>query len=146
MRDLGGAGIAADQLELGAERILQQHRVDVGIGARALAADGERLGQRCRPGLHRRGVPGDEDADLVGAAAEPGELGRVELRVGLPISGSIAMPRLKVPKDEAVLRRDVVEIVRGLRLPAPGMFCATSDGLPGICLPMWRASMRAKIS
>ena len=38
-RDLGGARIAADQPELDAERVLQQRRVDVGIGARALAAD-----------------------------------------------------------------------------------------------------------
>ena len=40
----------------------------------------------------------DEDAGLVGAAAEPGEFRRIELRtLAPPISGSIAMPRLKMP-------------------------------------------------
>ena len=62
--------------------------------------------------LIRRGVPDHEHADLVGAAAEPAELGRVERDVGSPpISGSIAMPRLKMPMVGAVLRRDVVEII-----------------------------------
>src|SRR5262245_63031131 len=27
--------------------------------------------------------------------------------------------------------------------PAPVMFCGTTSGLPGMCLPMWRATSRA---
>ena len=30
-----------------------------------------------------------------------------------------------------------------IRLPAPGMLRGTTLGLPGMCLPMWRATMRA---
>jgi hypothetical protein len=30
-----------------------------------------------------------------------------------------------------------------LRLAAPGMFCTTTAGLPGMCRPKWRASARA---
>ena len=29
------------------------------------------------------------------------------------------------------------------KLPAPGMFFGTIDGLPGMCLPRWRATSRA---
>ena len=42
----------------------------------------------------------------------------------------------------AILRRDVVEIVGHLQVPAPGMFCTTIAGLPGMCLPRCRARMR----
>jgi hypothetical protein len=33
--------------------------------------------------------------------------------------------------------------IAALMLPAPGMFCATTAGRPGMCLPMKRASRRA---
>ena len=32
------------------------------------------------------------------------------------------------------------------KLPAPGMFFGTTLGLPGMCLPRWRASSRPKVS
>ena len=32
------------------------------------------------------------------------------------------------------------------KLPAPGMFFGTTLGLPGTCLPIWRASIRPQTS
>ncbi len=60
-----------------------------------------------------------------------------------PISGSNGMPRwmvaIAVPSLGATL---VMKLIRRRPL-APGMFCTTVVGLPGRCLPRWRANRRA---
>ena len=35
-----------------------------------------------------------------------------------------------------------VHIIAAIRLPAPSMFSTTIVGLPGMCLPIWRAIVR----
>ena len=52
-----------------------------------------------------------------------------------PISGSIAMPREKVPMTEPSLGAALYRKLAARRLPAPAMFCGTIVGLPGICRP-----------
>ncbi len=37
-------------------------------------------------------------------------------------------------------------VLAARKLPAPGMFLGTTVGLPGMCLPMWRASSRPQVS
>ena len=72
--DLGGAGIAGHELDVGAEHVLVEVGEDIELAARAGAAERDRLLEEVLPGLHRRGVPGDADADRVGDGAEPGQL------------------------------------------------------------------------
>ena len=76
------AGIAVDDLEIGAEHAVEDARELVGIGARAGAADRELLGEEVvelgdAGTLHRHA-----DADFVVGAADPGEFRGVE-RVAL---------------------------------------------------------------
>src|SRR5262249_15541894 len=94
---------------------LEQQRIDVRIRARAFAADRERPGDDVVPGFYRRGVPGDEYAGLVGAAAEPGEFRRVELHVGAADQRLHRHAAAEGADGQAVLRRDVVEKVRELQ-------------------------------
>src|SRR5262249_11405004 len=115
---LVAAGIAADQLNLGAEQILQQPREIVGLGARALAGERERLCHRVRPGPDPARVPGGAQARARRDAAEPSELAGVELR--------LADERLerRAAGDRAdhaaVLGSHAVEIHRGLEAARTG--------------------------
>src|SRR5690349_10289815 len=79
-RDLVGARVAGYQLDRRTEHVLIEARENVRLRAWPLAAERRRFLQEIVPGLHRRGVPGDAGRDVVGDAAEPGELGAVEGR------------------------------------------------------------------
>src|SRR5215475_10208795 len=68
---LVAAGIAADELDLGAEQILQQAREIVGLGARAFAGEREPLCHRVLPGPDPARVPGGAQARARRDAAEP---------------------------------------------------------------------------
>ncbi len=80
--DVVGAVVAGDQLPFGAEHVLVEQRVDIGVGPRPFAPHVDRLLQRVLPGLHRRGRPGETEAHLVGDAAEPVHFRCIEGRAG----------------------------------------------------------------
>ena len=61
----------------------------------------------------------------------------------LPISGSMARPRLNMPIVAPSFGATLNRKFAARSEPAPGMFCTTTVGWPGMCLPMWRARMRA---
>ena len=71
----------------------------------------DRLLEEILPGLHRRGVPGDADADVVGDAAEPGELGAVEGRAAFQQRIDAGGARERAERG-AVLRRGGVDEIR----------------------------------
>ena len=77
--DVVAAGIAGDELHLGAEHVAHDQREGVGIGADRAAAEAELAREHVVPGLDRRGLPGGADAGLAGDGAEPGELDRIEV-------------------------------------------------------------------
>src|SRR5262249_50840032 len=77
---LAAARIAADDLHLGAEHAVENARELVGVGTHRGAADGDLLGEQVLELLDARGgVPRHAHAHLVVGAADPGELGAVEL-------------------------------------------------------------------
>ena len=57
----------------------------------------------------------------------------------LPSASSSAAAWETMPMAVPSLGATEVSQFASLKLPAPGMDCATTVGLPGICLPMWRA-------
>ena len=71
------------------------------------------------PGLHRRGVPGDAEADVVGDAAEPGELGAVEGRAAFQQRIDAGGAREGAERG-AVLRRRRVDEVRRAQAAGAG--------------------------
>ena len=74
--DVVAAGIAGDDLHLGAEHAVDDARELVGVGGRAGAADVELRGQQVfELGDLGAAVPHHADADLVVGAADPVELG-----------------------------------------------------------------------
>ena len=109
--DLVAARIAGDDFILVPSTPLSDLRELVGVGRAAGAADDQLLGQQVLELGDAAGVPGDADADFVVGAADPGELGGVELR------GLVAEQRIEAgaaaddAERRAVLRADVVEPV-----------------------------------
>ena len=57
-------------------------------------------------------------------------------------SGCIASPRANMPMVLPSFGAALNRKLAARRLPAPAMFCGTTVGLPGRCLPRWRASVR----
>jgi hypothetical protein len=108
-RDVIAAGIAADDLELGAENTVENARKLIGIGSLAGATDDELLFERIFKLGDAARLPGDADAHLVVGAADPGEL------VGLELSALGAQQRIECgaaadsAQCSAVLRPDIVE-------------------------------------
>ena len=79
-------------------------------------------------------------------APDPVELGGLEahaLRAELLVERH---GRRADADDGAVLRRTLKTWFTARKLPAPGMFLGTTVGLPGMCLPMWRARIRPQVS
>src|SRR5262249_29498521 len=107
-----GAVIAADELDLGVKDVEVEEREDIGIGARAIAAERDRLLQHVGPALDRRGMPADARRDLVGNAADPGELRTVELRAGAKERRNAHLPSESAERG-AVLRRKREQMLRG---------------------------------
>ena len=58
-------------------------------------------------------------------------------------SGAMPAMRVNVPKVSPSLGAAWEKYCATRKPPAPGMFCGTITGLPAMCLPMWRASVRA---
>ena len=71
------ADIAGDQLELGAEHLVEHDRPGVGFRARSGAGDDHLLLLHVVDGLERRRAPRDAEADILGDGADPGELAHV---------------------------------------------------------------------
>src|SRR5262249_14951257 len=110
--DVIAARIAGDDLHPGAEHAVDDAGELVGVGGGAGAAHGQFVGQEIfKPGDLGASVPHDADAHLVVGAADPVELGAVELR------GLAAEQRIKAgtapdgAEHEAVLGCDVEEPV-----------------------------------
>ncbi len=103
-----GPVVSADELDLRPEQVLDQQRVDVGLGPWALAAQGGLLRQQILPCLDRRPVPREADDDVLGHAAEPGELSTVELRPAE--KGRERQGSRKCANDRAVLWGNGVEV------------------------------------
>ena len=74
------ARIARDQLELGAQQVLDEIGEHFRVRTRPLSADHGPVPAQFGEGLGRRPVRGDADRDLVVHRPQPVELGRVELR------------------------------------------------------------------
>ena len=105
------AVIAAHQFDLGVEYVLVEEREHVGIGAGPVAAEDDRLGQNVVPVLDRGGMPRHAGRDLVGDAAEPRELGAVELRA-LREQGRDSHLAAEGADGGAVLRRRRIDVLR----------------------------------
>ena len=63
-------------------------------------------------------------------------------RPGVPRISSRIRPWLRIPIAVPSLGAMLNRWLAAAMLPAAGMFCATTDGWPGRCLPMWRATTR----
>ena len=110
-RDVVAAGIAGDDLELGAEHAVENAWELVGVGGLAGAADDQLLREHVFQLGDAAALPGDADADLVVGAADPGELVGLELRALGPqqrIEGGAAADG---GDGRAVLRADIVDPV-----------------------------------
>ena len=112
--------IAGDELQLDAEHVAHERRIGVGVGAGAFAADREAQLQRVLPGLDRRRVPGRAQRNLVGAAAEPGELGRIELHPGGADQRLDREAAAEGAEHRAVFRGHVVDVVGGVQAAGAG--------------------------
>src|SRR4051794_17599281 len=110
--DVIAAGIAGDDLHLGAEHVVENARELIRIGRRAGSAHRQLLGVEL---LELRDitrlVPGYADADLIIGAADPGELVAVELRLLVSEQRIEASAAADGAEHRAVLGRDVVEPV-----------------------------------
>jgi len=109
--DVIAAGIAGDDLELGAEHGVEHRGELIGVVTGAGRADGERLRQHILEFADAGGSQRDADADLVIGAADPGEFRGVVSRArfaeqrierGAPAGGA---------NHAAVARRSTVEII-----------------------------------
>src|SRR5215472_1870986 len=112
-RHIGASRIAGHKPHLGAEYVSEHDREDVGVGARALSRHRERDREAVAPGLHLRGVPRSADADLVGAAADPGEFARIEIGAARPDQRLHRHAAPEYAEHRAVLRGGVVNIIGG---------------------------------
>ena len=105
------AAIAADEPHAGAEHAVDDLGELIGVGAGAGMGDHQLLRQHVVESRDAARVPRHAEADFAAGAADPGELGRVELR------GLVAEQRLEGgraidgPETGPVARRGVVEQV-----------------------------------
>ena len=63
-----------------------------------------------------------------------------------PSRGSVGMLRLKTPITVPSRGEALNTWFAAARLPAPGRLTGTTVGLPGMCLPMCRATVRITVS
>ena len=109
--DLVAAGIAGDDLELGAEELVHHLRIDEGDGAARRGAGDDLALARVLDALDAGGVPDRHGLDHRRDRAEPLHLGGVELHAG-DADGLHGREGVGDHADiGAVLRRDVVEVV-----------------------------------
>src|SRR5262245_51350870 len=108
-----GVGIADDNLELGADHLVEELRALGRRGAGASAADVRLVNHRVRDGLDLVGVPGERDQHVRADAPHPVELTDLELQA--------AQPEHLVEDDAlahdanggAVFGRGVVDVIGG---------------------------------
>ena len=111
--DVAAARIAGHDLELRAEQVVGDRRIDHRGRARAGGADRDRFLLRVVDGAHAAFRPGDHDVVDVHHVADPVELAHVELDAGLP-ERLVGRRRLAEHREHgAVLGRDLVEPVGG---------------------------------
>src|SRR4029079_3116395 len=109
-----------DEANLGAERVAYESGERIRVGARAFAPDRERNLQGVREGLDLGLMPRDAKADLVGAAAEPGEFGGIILNAGRADQRLHCQPATEGSKRGPVLRRNVVKRISGIDAAGSG--------------------------
>ena len=110
--DIVAARITGHQPELGADRCVENFGKLIGVGRLARSADGQLVVLDLFQAGDAGRIPGNAHADLVIHAAEPIELGGIELRLGRAeqrIERSATADRAEC---RAVLGRDVVKPVR----------------------------------
>src|SRR5438874_7492079 len=142
-RDVVAARVAGDELQLGAEDGVHRLREDVGIGARAGAADED--GARVEVLEARDSGLAHDAHTLTSSLALPSQPNSAALNCApsVPSSGSKAMPRPMVPNTVPSRGAALYSQLASRRLPAPSMFFDTITGLPGRCRPICRARRRA---
>ena len=111
--DVAAAGIAGHDLELRAEQIVGDRRIEHRWRARAGGADRKRALLRVVDGAHADFGPGDHDVVDRHHVADPVEIAHVELDAGLAERLVGRRCLAEHGEDGAVLRRDLVEPVRG---------------------------------
>jgi hypothetical protein len=76
----------------------------------------------------------------------PGKFRPVELHFFRACKLIDVVGRIDHPKGQTVRFGDVIDIVGRDNGPAPGMFCTTISGFPGMCLPRYCATKRPQSS
>ena len=109
--DVVAAGIAANDLELGAEDAVEDARKLIGIGGLPRAADDQLVLEHICKLADTARFPRDADAHLIVGAADPGELVGLELCAARAQQGIECGATADGPDDGAVLRPDIVEPV-----------------------------------
>src|SRR5262245_36931271 len=105
--------VAAHDLELGAQDAVHGPRKQLGVGGWAGAADDHLDLEHILEVHMRRGVPGDHDAELLGRAADPLHLAHIEPHARVAEQDLARDWTLHGSDHGAVLRRNLVDIVRG---------------------------------
>src|SRR5262249_7538280 len=109
--ELGHSFVATDDLEPGAEYLVHCPREQLRVGRRTGAADDHLALEHIVNGLLGSRVPGDHDAELVGRAADPLHLARIETHAGVAKQDLRRDRALHRTDHGAVLGGDLVNIV-----------------------------------
>ena len=101
--------VAGDDLEFGAEQIVERMRSELGVGARG-GADDQLLLHRLPYRLDARRVPGHADMDLAVEVADPAQRGRIVVGAGQAKQRRLDHAALHGADGQAVARRDLGDV------------------------------------
>ena len=125
------ARVAGDDAQLRAQHVVE-HGGEIAARSSLIGgADDELLGQRVLKRFRRRVGARDADEHLVVGVAQIDELARIVLD-RIADSGCRMAPEKIAPTAVPSLGATEYMKPASLLVPAPGMFCGTTAGLPGM--------------